>query len=79
MSDADQTAEGWASSVSLPLDADGAFGRRCPECSAYFKVFLAEYGPVRERRWLACPSCGHVGDDESFITSLSRRISSTLR
>jgi hypothetical protein len=65
-----RTAHGWASQVSLTLDEGGAFGRECPnrECLAYFKLFLDEYAPVRDRRWLTCPVCGSVEDDEHFFT-----------
>lgn len=70
MAPARRTDSGFESSVSLPLDAEGAFGRECPNqaCLAYFKVFVEDYGLARARRRLSCPACGHTGDDETFLT-----------
>lgn len=75
MTPARRTTTGYSSSVSLPLDEQGAFGRVCPnrDCLGYFKLFLDEYEVVRSRRWLACPACGHTGDDETFHTPEQRR------
>jgi hypothetical protein len=75
MADPKRTPSGWQSSVSLPLDDDGAFGRQCPDpaCNAYFKVFNDDYALAREQRRLSCPSCGYTRDDESFHTDDQRK------
>lgn len=56
--------------LSLPIDEDGFFGRECPspDCLAYFKLALDEYGLVRERHWLTCPVRGTTESDEHFLT-----------
>ncbi len=65
-----RTATGWDSSVSLPLDEDGFFGRECPAsgCLAYFKLHVDEYDAARKTRLLSCPVCGIRQDDETFLT-----------
>lgn len=58
------------SSVSLPTDADGFFGRECPEkdCLAYFKLHHSEYGLAKSAGVLSCPSCGIRANHETFMT-----------
>ena len=58
------------SSLSIPLDPDGFFGRECPnrECLAYFKVHLDDYGQARAIHRLTCPVCGATESDEHFHT-----------
>jgi hypothetical protein len=70
MSTPRRTATGWDSTVGLPLDDDGFFGRECPQadCLAFFKLHVDEYGEARAKRALSCPVCGHRGDDETFFT-----------
>ncbi len=68
-----RTPDGWSSNISLATDADGAFGRQCPDCRNYYKLFLDDYQLARDRRRLTCPACGHTGSDESFITTDQRR------
>lgn len=58
------------SSVSIPLDADGFFGRECPnrDCLAYFKVHRDDYSLARAAHRLTCPTCGATQSDEHFHT-----------
>jgi len=58
------------SHLSLPLDADGFFGRECPsrDCLAYFKLHLDDYGIARSAQRLTCPVCGTTESDEHFHT-----------
>ncbi|MDQ3689400.1 MAG: hypothetical protein M3406_05075 [Chloroflexota bacterium] len=66
-----RTADGWSTRISLPTDAEGFFGRRCPdfECGAFFKVQVEEYQAAREAGQLSCPTCGATASDASFHTS----------
>lgn len=63
------------SRLSIPLDADGFFGRECPnrDCLAYFKVHLDDYGLARSAHRLTCPACGTTQSDESFHTPRTDR------
>jgi hypothetical protein len=58
------------SSLSLPVDPDGFFGRECPnrECLAYFKLHKDDYGLARSAHRLTCPVCGTTESDEHFHT-----------
>ena len=58
------------SSVSIPSDDDGFFGRECPErdCLAYFKLHGDEYHLAKETGLLSCPSCGIRANHETFMT-----------
>jgi len=58
------------SHLSLPLDADGFFGRECPnrDCLAYFKLHIDDYRIARSAHRLTCPVCGTTESDEHFHT-----------
>jgi hypothetical protein len=70
MSDPQRRGSEVTSSVSLPTDEDGFFGRECPEkdCLAYFKLHANEYGLAKAAGVLSCPSCGVRADHETFMT-----------
>lgn len=70
MSDPERQGSQITSSVSIPTDADGFFGRECPEkeCLAYFKLHANEYHLAKESGVLSCPSCGIRANHESFMT-----------
>lgn len=70
MSDPERHGSEITSSVSLPTDEDGFFGRECPEqdCLAYFKLHHSEYGLAKESGLLSCPSCGIRANHETFMT-----------
>lgn len=65
-----RTALGWDSSVTIPQDEDGFFGRECPakDCVAYFKLQVDEYEAARKVGMLSCPICGLRQDDQTFLT-----------
>jgi hypothetical protein len=58
------------SDVTVPTDAEGFFGRECPDptCLAYFKLDHAEYPLARASGMLACPVCGTWQRQDSFHT-----------
>ncbi len=65
-----KTPTGWDSSVTIPQDEDGFFGRECPakDCLAYFKLHGDEYQAARKVGLLSCPICGVRQDDQTFLT-----------
>lgn len=69
-----RTADGWSTQISLPTDAEGFFGRRCPDvdCGAFFKVHVDEYQAAREAGRLSCPICGTTASDEIFHTQVQK-------
>lgn len=58
------------SSVSLPVDEEGFFGRECPDtsCRAFFKLEATEYATARASGVLTCPTCGQTAREDSFWT-----------
>lgn len=48
------------STVSIPTDPEGFFGRQCrqPDCGSYFKIHQSEFAPQKAIGVLACPTCG---------------------
>ncbi len=73
MSPLRKTAHGWEAQIGIITDADGGFGRQCPDCGAYFKLFAAEYGHARRQHRLTCPACAFTTNDENFATADQRR------
>ncbi|MFF5919936.1 hypothetical protein ACFY8C_16580 [Streptomyces flavochromogenes] len=58
--------------VSIPLDADGFFGRQCPECSMLFRVHGDDYAALPDELRLWCVCCGHSADHGDFWTDQQR-------
>ncbi|WP_411109548.1 hypothetical protein [Streptomyces sp. c-19] len=58
--------------VSIPLDADGFFGRQCPECSMLFRVHGDDYAALPDELRLWCVYCGHHTDHSDFFTDQQR-------
>ena len=57
------------SSISIPLDEDGFFGRECPSCEAPFKMRSDEYKALPDEIELTCPYCGHREEHSAFMSS----------
>jgi sarcosine oxidase delta subunit len=70
--DIEPTDDGFRTSVSIPLDQDGYFGRECPSCSAPFKMRKAEYDVLPDGLELTCPYCGHREEHSAFMTAAQR-------
>jgi uncharacterized Zn finger protein (UPF0148 family) len=64
-----ETSDGFETSISIPLDEDGYFGRECPACEAPFKMRHDEYEALPEEIELTCPYCGHREEHSSFMSS----------
>ncbi|MFJ8298381.1 hypothetical protein ACIQ9R_21175 [Streptomyces sp. NPDC094447] len=58
--------------VSMPFDADGFFGRQCPECSMVFRVNGDDYDALPDELRLWCVYCGHNADHSDFWTDQQR-------
>jgi hypothetical protein len=59
-------------SVSIPLDEAGFFGRECPSCEGPFKMRHDEYEALPEELELTCPYCGHHEDHSGFMSGAQR-------
>ncbi len=70
--DIESTDEGFTTSVSMPLDPDGYFGRECPSCQAGFKMRHDEYKDLPDELELTCPYCGHRDEHSQFLSASQR-------
>ncbi len=52
--------------VPIPTDEDGMFGRECLECKEYFKI---KPGTGLETTYCHCPYCEYEGEGDTFWTS----------
>lgn len=59
-------------SVSLAVDDDGYFGRKCPECGRRFKLVATEYEALPDDQVLTCAYCGHRAEHSEFMTPEQR-------
>jgi hypothetical protein len=66
------TDTGFTTTVAIPLDAEGYFGRECPSCAALFKMRHDEYHALPDELELTCPYCGHREDHGEFLTTAQR-------
>jgi sarcosine oxidase delta subunit len=66
--DIEHTDDGFQTTVSIPSDPDGYFGRECPSCKALFKMRVDEYKALPDDQRLTCPYCGHSDDAGDFMT-----------
>jgi uncharacterized Zn-finger protein len=57
--DITETHDGFQTSISIPLDEDGYFGRTCPACDSLFKMRNDAYQALPDEIELTCPYCGH--------------------
>lgn len=53
-------------SLKLPTDAEGMFGRECPQCNKYFKVKTGT--GLLNISTCTCPYCEHTDDSNEFLT-----------
>jgi sarcosine oxidase delta subunit len=67
--DIKQTEDGFETSISIPLDEDGFFGRTCPSCDAPFKMRHDEYEALPDELELTCPYCGHREEHSEFMSA----------
>jgi sarcosine oxidase delta subunit len=67
--DVKQTEDGFETSISIPLDEDGFFGRTCPSCEAPFKMRHDEYEALPDELELTCPYCGHREEHSEFMSA----------
>lgn len=70
--DIEHTDDGFTTSVAIPLDEDGYFGRECPSCEAPFKMRQDEYEALPEEIELTCPYCGHREEHSAFMSAAQR-------
>lgn len=63
--------------ISIPTDSEGYYSLECPYCKERFKAFA---GDVDEEDTLElfCPSCGLVGDNNSFVSEEVIKYAQTL-
>jgi hypothetical protein len=66
--DARDTPSGFEAAVSIPVDDDGYFGRRCPACTRMFKMDAGEYQQLPDDLELICPYCGCRRENGEFMT-----------
>jgi uncharacterized Zn finger protein (UPF0148 family) len=70
--DIEPTEDGFETSISIPLDEDGFFGRECPSCEAPFKMRHDEYEALPDELELTCPYCGHREEHSAFMSTAQR-------
>jgi uncharacterized Zn finger protein (UPF0148 family) len=70
--DIEPTDEGFETTVSIPLDEQGYFGRECPSCQGPFKMSQEEYRRLPDGLELTCPYCGHREEHSAFMSSAQR-------
>lgn len=66
--DIEHTPDGFQTTVAMPVDDDGYFGRECPDCREPFKLRHDEYKALPDALELTCPYCGHRDEHSAFIT-----------
>jgi sarcosine oxidase delta subunit len=66
------TDDGFETSISIPLDETGYFGRECPSCEGPFKMRKDEYEDLPDELELTCPYCGHHEEHSAFMSSAQR-------
>lgn len=66
------TEDGFETSISIPLDEEGFFGRECPSCEAPFKMRHDEYKELPDELELTCPYCGHRDEHSAFMSAAQR-------
>ena len=67
--DITETDDGFQTSISIPTDEDGFFGRECPSCEAPFKMRVEEYDALPDEINLTCPYCGHREEHSAFMSA----------
>jgi len=73
----EDTSEGFRTSISIPIDDDGYFGRQCPSCEHFFKMKYAEYEGLPDELELTCPYCGHREGHSSFMSEEQMAVTNT--
>ncbi len=67
--DITETESGFETSVSVPLDEHGFFGRECSSCDAPFKMGEDQYKALPEDLEL---TCGHREEHSGFMSAAQR-------
>jgi hypothetical protein len=60
----------FTTSIDIPVDNDGFFGRECPSCERFFKMRVDQWEAIPDDAPITCPYCGEAPEDVSaFLTS----------